>query len=133
MKSHLLALVLFSAFAHAQQPHVYVNGVGDKWYSARELEQTARHYLKERKMQFALEGAKPIVWVNTSGSNVMAAVSFASGVGSGIVVVDIDRHGKVTSIANNVGVARSHVGSPGYVEPGTTNLSRTNQLQRTPR
>lgn len=123
MRLLLLALVLFSAFAQAQQSHVYVNGAGDKWYSAHELGQIAADYVKERKMQFALKGAKPVVWVNTNGSNVMASVSFASGVGSGIVIVDIDRQGKV--ITNRVGVARSHVGSPRYVEPGNTHLSRT--------
>ena len=132
MKMLLLASVLFSTFANGQQPHVYVNGAGDKWYSARELEQIGRDYVRERKIQFSSAGTKPIVWVNTTSSNVMASVSFASGVGSGLFIVDIDRHGKV--ITNHVGVAaRRHVGSPELPDPGNNHLSRTNRMDRAPR
>ncbi len=131
MKTLLPALVLLSALAQAQQPPVYVRGAGEKWYSARDLERVAREYVKERKMDFALEG-KPIVWVNTSGSNVMASVSFAAGVGSGIVVVDIDPHGKV--ITNHMSQpAQRDPRSPELVYPGKTNISRTNRVQRSPR
>jgi hypothetical protein len=130
MKTPLLALLLCSAFAHGQQPPVYVNGAGDKWYSARELEQIASDYVNERKLPFSIEGTKRSVWVNTSGSNTIASVHFSPRMGS-FFMVEIDRHGKV--ITNHVGVAGSHVGSPGYVDPGNTNLSRTNRLRRTPR
>ena len=132
MKIFLLASVLFSTFAYGQQPHVYVNGAGDKWYSARELEQIGRDHVKERKIQFSLVGTKMIVWVKSCSYYVLSIVSFGCGVCSSILIVDIDRHGKV--ITNYAGAAaRRHVGSPEMGDPGNSQVSRTNRMNRTPR
>jgi hypothetical protein len=126
MKIPLLALVVLTALAYGEQLSVYVNGAGDKWYSAWELEQIARDYARQRKIQFSFEGAERSVWVRTSGSNIIASVSFSSGMGKPIFMVDIDRSGKVAT--NHLWVAFDRVEGPGYVD-----LSRTNRLQRTPR
>ena len=129
MRIPVIALIILTTLAHGEEPNVYVNGAGDKWYSAMELERIARAYAKERKIQFSFEGTERSVWVNTSGSNIIASVSFSSGIGKPIFLVDIDRSGKVAT--NLLGMAACGTGNPEYNAP-SVNPSRTNRLQRTP-
>lgn len=81
---------------------VYANGIGDKWYSASELEQIAKDYAKQRKIDFDFTKAGRSVWIYTGGSNIIARVSFASDFGKPIYIADIDRSGKVAT--NYVGI-----------------------------
>ena len=132
MKIALLALVLSTGLLRGQQLNVYVSGNGDKWYSASQLEKIATDYAKERKIKFSFEGTERSVWVNTGGSNIVASVSFSSGIGKPSFMVDIDRSGKV--VTNYLGLAVCGGASrPEYVDLQHADASRTNRLQRTPR
>jgi hypothetical protein len=117
MKSLISFLILtFSlTYTHAQTnavattnapkefpPAVYANGLGDKWYSASELEQIAKDYAKQKKIDFDFSKAGRSVWIYTGGSNIIARVSFASDFGKPIYTADIDRTGKVAT--NYVGI-----------------------------
>lgn len=117
MKSLIILLILTFAFLHAKgqtsavtttnapkefPPSVYANGIGDKWYSASELEQIAKEYAKQKKIDFDFSKAGRSVWIYTGGSNIIARVSFASDFGKPIYTADIDRTGKVA--ANYVGI-----------------------------
>jgi hypothetical protein len=130
MKIPIIAVFLLTILVQGEEPNVYVNGAGDRWYSATELERIARAYAKERKIQFSFEGTERSVWVNTSGSNIIASVSFSSGMGKPSLIVDIDRSGKVAT--NHLGIAVCGTFSLEYTDPHLY-LSRTNRLQRTSR
>ncbi len=99
----------------AQGPHeyMYVAGDGQKaWYSALELEKTARRYADEHKLEFNFEGTEKNVWVNTDGGRVLADVYYSSGLGEPSLSIAIDRYGRVIrhrigmSICGNV--AKTH-------------------------
>jgi hypothetical protein len=83
-------------------PAVYANGIGDKWYSASELEQIAKDYARQKKIDFDFSKAGRSVWIYTGSSNILARVSFASDFGKPIYTADIDRNGKVAT--NYVGI-----------------------------
>jgi hypothetical protein len=85
-------------------PAVFANGIGDKWYSASELEQIAKDYAKQKKIDFDFTKAtERSVWIYTGGSNIIASVSFSSDFGKPAYIADIGRDGKV--VTNRVGIA----------------------------
>jgi hypothetical protein len=86
----------------AYPPEVLVKGTGQKWYSATELEQIAKDYAKQKKIQFDFAHADRSVWVRTDGSNVIARVVFASSFGKPMYYADIERQGIV--VTNVIGV-----------------------------
>lgn len=86
----------------AYPPAVFVNGTGHKWYSVTELEQIAKDYAKQKKIQFDFAHAGRSVWVHTDGSNVIARVVFASDFGKPMYYAEVDRHGIV--VTNFIGV-----------------------------
>jgi hypothetical protein len=125
MKTLFLLLLAFTTLAHGQ--NVFVHGAGDRWYSAADLEQTARDYTKQKKIDFNFELTERNVWVPTSRSNIIASVSFSSGMGEPILRVDIDRAGK--AVAGHLWIAScGRVSGCGYV-----GFSRTTPPQRTRR
>jgi len=74
--------------------HMFVSAAGHKhWYSALELENEAKRYVKERGIQFDFDSAEMNIWVVTDGSPGLAKVSFSSGIGKPSLIVDINRHG----------------------------------------
>lgn len=90
----------------ARDPHEYMFVAGDgykAWYSALELEQIARRYADEHKLEFTFEGTEKMVWVKTDGGRVLANVAYSSGVGQPILYIAIDRHGRV--INHDIGTA----------------------------
>jgi len=117
MKTLISLLILAAMLVHCQgdtnvvakatapkefPPAVYANGIGDKWYSASELEQIAKDFAKQKKIDFDFTNAGRSVWIYTGGSNIIARVSFASDFGKPVYTADIDRSGKVAT--NYVGI-----------------------------
>lgn len=112
MKPYLFLLILSTALVRGEggtnvninptekrafPPAVFVNGTGQKWYSASELEQIAKDYAKQNRLQFDFEKAGRSIWVYTGGSNIIARISFASDFGKPMYYADIDRSGKVAT------------------------------------
>jgi hypothetical protein len=117
MKFLLLLFLVFTTLAHGQ--NVFVHGTGDKWFSATDLEQIARGYAKQKKIDFNFELTERNVWVSTSGSNIIASVCFSSGMGEPILKVEIDRTGK--AVASHLWMAFcDRVSGTGYVDFGRT-------------
>lgn len=84
-------------------PAVFVNGIGDKWYSACDLERIAKDDAKQKKVEFDFEQAGRSLWVYPGTSNIMAHVHFGSGLGKPTYCAFIDRGGSV--VTNYVGTA----------------------------
>ena len=89
-----------------QYPHEYMFVAGDgpkAWYSALELEQKARRYASEHKLEFDFDGTEKAVWAKTDGGRVLADVHYSSGMGQPVLHIAIDRHGK--AIGHDIGTA----------------------------
>ena len=82
-----------------QGPHEYmfVEGSGEKtWFSALELENLARDYVKTNKIDFDFTDSETTIWLSTGGGRILAEVFFSpSRYGRPVLNVKIGRNGKV--------------------------------------
>ncbi len=82
-----------------QGPHEYmfVEGSSEKaWFSALELENLARDYVKRNEIDFDFADTEKTIWVSTSGGRILAEVFFIpSRYGKPVLNVKIGRNGKV--------------------------------------
>jgi hypothetical protein len=82
--------------AKGDYEYMFISGEGHKaWYSALELEQIARAYAKDKKLDFNLDTAEKNIWVHTDGGKVLAEVWFLSGPGKPYLQILIGRKGNV--------------------------------------
>jgi hypothetical protein len=110
-KYFAFALIFFAACSSPKKPkfeghvgvqkvgpgeYMFLETTGDKLgYSAFELDEIARSYIKEKKVPFELDGTERNIWIQTDGSPTMAKVYFGSGPAHPTLQVDIGRDGKV--------------------------------------
>jgi len=96
--------------AHDPGDYMFVSGAGQKsWYSALELEQAARQYADEHKIEFQFDGTEKRVWVKTDGGRILADVYYSSGIGQPVLHIAIDRRGRV--IGHDIATAVCGTGS----------------------
>ena len=72
-------------------------GQGEKaWFSALELENLARDYVKTNKIDFDFTDSETTIWVSTGGGRILAEVFFSPPrYGRPALNVEIGRNGKV--------------------------------------
>jgi hypothetical protein len=112
MKTLLLVLLLLPAVAYAEGTNDPARiQKGEAWSSATRLERIARDYAKRQKIEFSFEQTSKNVSLQKRGTNIVATISFSSGMGKPLLEVEIAPSGAV--ITNYLSIVICGTGMPG--------------------